>query len=252
MYFPKFVERNVQLIGLSIDSVYAHLGWVYNIYKATGIEIPFPVIADLDMKIAKKYGMISPTLSTTSTVRNVFIIDEKQIIRCILQYPMTAGRYIPEILRIIDSLQTTDCEKVATPANWLPGLPVIVPAPTTYQELKERLACNKGLCCVDWYLCFKEDKKCVEQKVMEMPMMETKCIEKPIPTPLPVQVAPMPVEKPVICAPPVAKPVEVTPPPVVPVPVAPTPIAPIPVTPAPIAPKPIAPIEKPIKIKGKG
>lgn len=121
MYFPKFVERNVQLIGLSIDSIYAHLGWVYNIYKATGIEIPFPIIADLDMKIAKKYGMISPTVSTTSTVRNVFIIDDRQIIRAVLQYPPSTGRYIPEILRIIDSLKTVDCDKVATPANWLEG-----------------------------------------------------------------------------------------------------------------------------------
>lgn len=161
MYFPQFTERNVQLIGLSIDSVYSHLAWVYNIYKSTGIEIPFPIIADLDMKIAKRYGMISPTISNTSTVRTVFIIDDKQIIRAILQYPMTTGRYIPEILRIIDSLQTVDCDKVVTPANWIPGLPVLVPPPNTYQKLKERVANPEGKCCFDWYLCFTESNKCL-------------------------------------------------------------------------------------------
>ena len=166
MYFPYFAERNVQLLGLSIDSIYSHLAWVYNIYRSTGVEIPFPVIADLNKEIATLYGMISPAESDTSTVRSVFILDENQIIRAILQYPRSTGRYIPEILRIIDSLQTTDRDNVATPANWFPGMPVIVPAPTTYQELKERTknAQTLGLSCVDWYLCFKPDEG---QKALE-------------------------------------------------------------------------------------
>ncbi|MCX8130558.1 MAG: redoxin domain-containing protein [Clostridia bacterium] len=154
-YNPYFVQRNVQLIGLSIDSVYSHLAWVYNIYRNTGIEIPFPVIADLDMKVATLYGMISPAVSNTSTIRNVFIIDDKQVIRAILQYPQSTGRYIPEIIRIIDSLQTVDREKAVTPANWLPGSPVIVPPPQTYEQLKERVQNPQGYQCVDWYLCFK-------------------------------------------------------------------------------------------------
>lgn len=157
MYFPLFAQRNVQLIGLSIDSVYAHLAWVYNIYRTTGVEIPFPVIADLDMKVAGLYGMISPAVSSTSTVRNVFIIDDKQIVRAVLKYPMTTGRCIPEILRMIDALQTSDREKVATPANWIPGNPVIIPAPTTYRQLKERVQNQEGHQCVDWYLCFRSN-----------------------------------------------------------------------------------------------
>lgn len=157
-YFPYFLQRNTQLMGLSIDSVFAHLGWVYNIYRTTGVEIPFPVIADLDMRIARMYGMIAPSVSETSTVRSVFIIDDKQVIRAILQYPQTTGRYIPEILRIIDALQTADRDKVVTPANWIPGSPVIVPPPRTYQQLKERVRNPEGYSCTDWYLCFKPDQ----------------------------------------------------------------------------------------------
>lgn len=157
MYFPYFADRNVQLLGLSIDSIYSHLAWVYSIYRTTGVEVPFPLIADLNKEVASLYGMISPAVSDTSTVRNVFIIDESQNIRAILQYPLTTGRYIPEILRIIDSLQTVDRDKVATPANWFPGMPVLIPAPTTYQQLKERVQNPQGLSCVDWYLCFKPD-----------------------------------------------------------------------------------------------
>ncbi len=109
---------------LLIDSLHAHLGWVHNIFKNTGIEIPFPVIADRDMKVAKLYGMISPSMSDASTVRSVFIIDHMQVLRAILYYPQSTGRYIPEILRIIDSLKIADANKVVTPANWLPGSPV--------------------------------------------------------------------------------------------------------------------------------
>lgn len=157
-YFPLFAKRNVQLMGLSIDSLHSHLAWVYNIYRNTGIEIPFPVIADRDMKIAKLYGMISAPMSDTSTVRSVFIIDDKQVLRTILYYPQTTGRYIPEILRIVDALQTADAQKVVTPANWLPGSPVVVPPPMTYEQLKERVQNPHGYCCIDWYLCMKPDR----------------------------------------------------------------------------------------------
>lgn len=157
LYFPLFVQRNVQLIGLSVDSKHSHLAWVYSIYRNTGIEIPFPIIDDRNFKVATIYGMIAPAMSSTATVRNVFIIDDKQIIRAILQYPMTTGRCIPEILRIIDSLQTADRDKVVTPANWVPGAPVILPPPGTYRQLKERIEKGDGYRCVDWYLCFKPD-----------------------------------------------------------------------------------------------
>ncbi len=157
-YCPHFAQRNVQLIGLSIDSLHAHLGWVYNIFRNTRIEIPFPIIADRDMAVSKLYGMISSSMSDTSTVRSVFIIDENQILRAILYYPQTTGRYIPEIIRIIDSLKTADAKKVVTPANWLPGSPVVVPPPMTYQQLKERVQNPHGYSCMDWYLCMKPDK----------------------------------------------------------------------------------------------
>lgn len=152
----EFKCRNVQLLGLSIDSNPSHLAWVYNIYQNTGIQIPFPIVADRDGSIARLYGMIAPDVSSTETVRNVFIIDEKQTIRAILEYPLTNGRNIPEILRLIDALQTSDREKVVTPANWCPGQPVMVPPPRTYEELLERTQDPPGLNCVDWYWCYKE------------------------------------------------------------------------------------------------
>lgn len=158
-YYPEFQKRNTELIGLSIDSNSSHLAWIYNIFSLTGVEIPFPVIEDRDMKIAKLYGMISETMSNTSTIRSVFIIDDKQILRTILYYPLTTGRNIPEILRIIEALQTSDRDNVVTPANWFPGMPVILPYPKTYKELKNRVKnCDKNCTCVDWYLCFVPDK----------------------------------------------------------------------------------------------
>ncbi len=158
-YYPEFQKRNTELIGLSIDSNSSHLAWIYNIFSLTGVEIPFPVIEDRDMKIAKLYGMISETMSNTSTVRSVFIIDDKQILRTILYYPLTTGRNIPEILRIVEALQTSDKDNVVTPANWFPGMPVILPYPKTYKELKNRIKnCDKNCTCVDWYLCFVPDK----------------------------------------------------------------------------------------------
>ncbi|MGL6104759.1 peroxiredoxin [Romboutsia sp.] len=159
-YYPEFQKRNTELIGLSIDSNSSHLAWIYNIFQLTGIEIPFPVIEDRDMSIAKLYGMISEPMSNTSTIRSVFIIDDKQILRTILYYPLTTGRNIPEILRIIKALQTSDEDHVVTPANWFPGMPVILPYPKTYKELKSRIkTCDKNCSCLDWYLCFVPDTK---------------------------------------------------------------------------------------------
>lgn len=150
-----FVERNTLLLGLSIDSNTSHLAWVYNIYQNTGVQIPFPIISDRDGSIAKMYGMFSPTTGSTTTVRNVFYIDPNQVIRAILIYPLTNGRNTNEMIRLLDALQTTDRTKLATPANWYLGMPVVVPAPETYEELLKRVEGEEGLCCVDWYLCYK-------------------------------------------------------------------------------------------------
>jgi len=145
---------NVQLMGLSIDSVHSHLAWVRNVKEKMGVEIPFPIIADLDMTVAKKYGMIHPGQSSTATIRTVFFIDDKGILRAMIYYPLSNGRYIPEIIRLIKALQTTDKHGVATPANWQPGDKVVVPAPKDQKEMDKRL--SEGYECKDWYLCFKQ------------------------------------------------------------------------------------------------
>jgi len=145
---------NVQLMGLSIDSVHSHLAWIKNVKDKMGVDIPFPIIADLDMKVAKKYGMIHPGQSSTATIRTVFFIDDKGILRAMIYYPLSNGRYIPEIIRLVKALQTSDKYGVATPANWQPGDKVVVPAPKNKAEMDKRL--SEGYECKDWYLCFKQ------------------------------------------------------------------------------------------------
>jgi peroxiredoxin (alkyl hydroperoxide reductase subunit C) len=149
---PQLRERGVELLGLSIDSVYAHIAWVRNIELHFGIEIPFPVIADLDKKVATAYGMIMPGESRTETSRCVFVIDPEGMLRAMIYYPLSTGRSMPEILRLIDSLQTVDKHHVATPANWQPGDPVIVPPPQTQEGAAARVQ-SGDYQCVDWYLC---------------------------------------------------------------------------------------------------
>ena len=154
---PYFKEYNTDLLGLSIDSNSSHLAWVYDIYCRTGIRISFPIIADRNGEIARKYGMISNNISNTETVRNVFIIDPNGIIRVILVYPMNVGRFIPEILRIVQALQTADNNNASTAANWLPYQPVIVPMPKNFTELEKRKnEIEKNNNGISWYLSFKE------------------------------------------------------------------------------------------------
>jgi len=145
---------NVQLIGLSVDSVSAHLAWVHAVKEKMGVQIPFPIIADLTMTVSNKYGMIHKGQSSTAAVRTVFFIDDKGIIRAMLYYPLQNGRYMPEIIRLIKAFQTTDKYHVATPANWQPGDKVVVPAPKTAAEMEKRP--SEGYECKDWYLCFKK------------------------------------------------------------------------------------------------
>ena len=159
-----FENLNTCLLGLSIDSNASHLAWLYDICLRTGVRVPFPVIADRSGEIARRYGMISSDISTTETVRNVFIIDPKGIIRTILVYPMNVGRFIPEILRVVKALQVADCTKGSTPANWMPYNPVIVPIPKTYDSLKTRVdEIQKNRNGISWYLSFKEpENKCIK------------------------------------------------------------------------------------------
>jgi peroxiredoxin (alkyl hydroperoxide reductase subunit C) len=152
--YDELVKRNVQLIGLSIDSVYSHIAWVRTIKEKLGVQIPFPVIADLDMKVAHLFGMIHPAASTTAAVRCVFVIDPEMTLRAMIYYPLNVGRNMQEILRLIDALQTADKNKVACPANWQLGDAVIVPAPLTQDAAEKRL--SEGYECTDWFLCRKK------------------------------------------------------------------------------------------------
>ena len=148
-------RRNVAIIGNSVDSIYSHIAWTRNIEDKFGAKIPFPVIADLDQKVARLYGMVHTPSSVTATVRCVFFIDPKRIIRAMIYYPLNVGRNFDEIVRVIDAMQTVDAHGVACPANWTPGQEVIVPAPTTAQAADER-AKSKELQVTDWYLTKKK------------------------------------------------------------------------------------------------
>jgi peroxiredoxin (alkyl hydroperoxide reductase subunit C) len=152
---PDLRRRGVELLGLSIDSTYSHIAWVRNIEQHFKVTIPFPVIADLNKEVATLYGMIMPGESKTETSRCVFVIDPNQVVRAMIYYPLTTGRNMDEILRLIDALQTTDKHGVATPANWRPGDQVIVPPPRTVEAAAER-ADMPGITCTDWYFAKRD------------------------------------------------------------------------------------------------
>lgn len=168
-----FAELNTQLVGLSIDSIYSHIAWLRRIKELAWkdlkhIEITFPLIADITMEIAKKYGMLQPAYSGTQTVRAVFVIDPVGIIRTILYYPATTGRNIEEIKRIVIALQKADEEKIATPANWMPGDDVILPAPGTCNAAAKRTDnVSEDVYCIDWFLCFKQSNGETSEPVQE-------------------------------------------------------------------------------------
>lgn len=160
----EFKELNTELIGLSVDSLYAHIAWLRKIqdleYKGMkNVEVTFPLIEDIKMDVANKFGMIQPGQSDTQAVRAVFVIDPQAKIRCILYYPLSTGRNFDEIKRIILALQKADKDGIATPADWRPGDDVIVPTAGSCGTAKERME-NQGddTYCLDWFLCFKREK----------------------------------------------------------------------------------------------
>jgi peroxiredoxin (alkyl hydroperoxide reductase subunit C) len=153
----EFTSLNTELLGLSIDSIHAHLGWVNNVKKNTGVYFDFPIIADIDMKVSKLYGMLQPNESETAAVRAVFFIDPSKKIRLIMYYPLNVGRNMDEILRALHALQVSDKYKVAMPLDWKEGDKVIIPPPKTLSEMNDRLnddSCER----TDFYLCEKELK----------------------------------------------------------------------------------------------
>jgi peroxiredoxin (alkyl hydroperoxide reductase subunit C) len=150
----KFTALNTELLGLSIDSIHSHLAWVNNVRERTGVYFDFPIIADIDMKVSKLYGMLQPNESETAAVRAVFFIDPTKKVRLMMYYPLNVGRNMDEIIRVLEALQTSDEYKVAMPLNWRKGDKVIVPPPKTLDEMNERLADNT-IERVDFYLAKK-------------------------------------------------------------------------------------------------
>jgi len=149
----KFAQMNAKLMGLSIDSIHAHIAWVNNVKKNLGILMKFPIIADIDMKVAKLYGMLQPGESETAAVRAVFFIDPNRKIRLIMYYPLNVGRNMDEIFRALEALQVTDKFGVACPLNWKHGEKVIVPPPKTVEAMEEREKSDYEM--IDFYLAKK-------------------------------------------------------------------------------------------------
>lgn len=145
----RFAEMNTELLGLSIDSIHSHIAWVRNIKEKFDVTIPFPIIEDLSMRVAKSYGMVQPGASDTSAVRATFIIDPEGILRAMVYYPMSNGRAVEEFIRLVDALQVSDANSCATPENWKRGEEVIVPPPHTIEDANSRE--DKGYNYVDWY-----------------------------------------------------------------------------------------------------
>ncbi len=144
-----FAAMNTQLIGLSIDSIYAHIAWMRNIEQHFGVKVKFPVIADLSMDVAHKFGMIHPGASGTATVRCVFVIDPHQNMRAMIYYPLTTGRVIGEVKRLVQALQLNSQHGLATPEGWQPGDKCIVPPPGTMDAARERVESDYEV--TDWY-----------------------------------------------------------------------------------------------------
>lgn len=155
--YDDFEKINVQLIGVSIDSVFSHIAWVRDLEQIGGVQVKFPVIADLDQKISSAYGLVHEAAADTATVRAVFAIDPKGTVRALIYYPMQLGRNIDELFRVFQALQTSDDNGVSCPANWRPGQPVIVAAPATVEDAAKRTSgTGSGLNVQSWYLSKKD------------------------------------------------------------------------------------------------
>jgi len=158
---PEFTALNCQLVGLSIDGLYSHIAWLRTIKEKIefkgmkNIEVTFPLIEDITMEVAKKYGMIQPGESSTKAVRAVFFIDPKGMIRAIIYYPLSMGRNFDELKRALIAMQTADTYSIATPADWQPGDDVIVPTAGSCGVAKERMESKDDMTCYDWFFCTK-------------------------------------------------------------------------------------------------
>lgn len=170
----KFNQANSKLVGLSVDGLYSHIAWLRTIkekieYKGMkNVEVKFPLIEDITMEVAKKYGMIQPGESSTKAVRAVFYIDPKGIIRTIIYYPLSLGRNFEELYRVLIALQTADAFSIATPADWQPGDDVIVPPAGSCGVAKDRMEGKEDMKCYDWFFCTKKlDKDVIMKKIIK-------------------------------------------------------------------------------------
>ncbi|MBF0387789.1 MAG: peroxiredoxin [Candidatus Omnitrophica bacterium] len=170
----QFTDVNCKLVGLSIDGLFSHIAWLRTIKEKIefkgmkNVEVKFPLIEDITMEVAKKYGMIQPGESSTKAVRAVFFVDPKGVIRTILYYPLSLGRNFDELYRVIIALQTADAFSVATPADWRPGDDVIVPPAGSCGVAKDRMAGKEEMKCYDWFFCTKKlDKDTVMQAILK-------------------------------------------------------------------------------------
>lgn len=170
----KFNEANCKLVGLSVDGLYSHIAWLRTIkekieYKGMkNVEVTFPLIEDITMEVAKKYGMMMPGESNTKAVRAVFVIDPAGVIRTIIYYPLSLGRNFDELYRVVIALQTADEFKIATPADWRPGDDVIVPPAGSCGVAKDRMEGKEDMKCYDWFFCTKKlDKDTVLDRILK-------------------------------------------------------------------------------------
>ncbi len=170
----KFAEANCKLVGLSVDGLYSHIAWLRTIkekieYKGMkDVEVKFPLIEDITMNVAKKYGMMMPGESSTKAVRAVFFVDPKGIIRAIIYYPLSLGRNFDELYRALIAMKTADEFSIATPADWRPGDDVIVPPAGSCGTAKDRMEGKEEMKCYDWFFCTKQiDKETVLKKVLK-------------------------------------------------------------------------------------
>jgi peroxiredoxin (alkyl hydroperoxide reductase subunit C) len=152
--YDTFKSMNCELLGLSIDSIFSHLAWTRNIKEKFDISIPFPIIEDIKMDVARAYGMVHPGAADTQAVRATFFIDPNGVLRAMVYYPMSNGRSIPEFVRLLQALQTSDKHGIATPEGWTPGCDVIVPPPKTADAADKRA--GEGYKTVDWYYSTKK------------------------------------------------------------------------------------------------
>ncbi len=170
----KFAKANCKLVGLSVDGLYSHIAWLRTIkekieYKGMkNVEVNFPLIEDITMEVAKKYGMMMPGESNTKAVRAVFFVDPKGIIRAIIYYPLSLGRNFDELYRAVVAMQAADAFSIATPADWRPGDDVIVPTAGSCGVAKERMENKEGIKCYDWFFCTKQiSKEAIEKEILK-------------------------------------------------------------------------------------